>query len=131
VDQDGARRGLQDRRVAQGREVNCMDRRRFAWWPLLHRERRLSREPGAALFQGLRIRLTLWYSGVLGAAFVLFGVALYFGVQYLLLFPVEGDLSRHVHMHMRQLVVSPYSACSSTTFVPGPVPPNQPAIDSG
>jgi len=32
---------------------------------------------------------------------------------------------------MRQLVVSPYSACSSTTFVPGPVPPNQPAIDSG
>ncbi len=108
-----------------------MDRRRSPLWPLLHRERRLSREPGASLFQGLRIRLTLWYSGVLAVAFVLFGIALYFGVQYLLLSPVEGDLSRHVHVHMGQLAVSSYSACSSTTFVPGPVPPNQPAINSG
>ena len=108
-----------------------MDRRRSAWWPLPHREHHLSREQGAALFQGLRIRLTLWYSGVLGVAFVLFGVALYFGVQYLLLSPVDSDLARHAHMHTGQLAVSPYSACSSTTFVPGPVPPNQPSTNSG
>src|SRR6266566_32616 len=32
---------------------------------------------------------------------------------------------------MKQLAASSYSACSSTTFIPGPVPPNQPVIDSG
>ncbi len=66
-----------------------MNWRRFSWWPLHRGRGRLSREPGAALFQGLRIRLTLWYCGVLGAALVLFGVILYFGVQFFLLNPVE------------------------------------------
>ena len=63
---------------------------RPAWLPMQHGKGRLSREPGAAMFQGLRVRLTLWYCGVLCAALVLFVVFLYFGVRYLLLTPVRG-----------------------------------------
>ncbi|HEX6109363.1 MAG TPA: ATP-binding protein [Ktedonobacteraceae bacterium] len=93
-----------------------MNRSRFAWWPLHRRKSHLSREPGAALFQGLRIRLTLWYCGVLGAALVLFSVALYVGVQYFLLTPVEADTAGHAHAHVEQwLTFLPDRACSSFT----------------
>ncbi len=90
-----------------------MNRNRFIWWPLHRREGHLSREPGAALFWGLRIRLTLWYCGVLGAALVLFGVALYFGTQYFLLSPIEADTAGHAQAHVQQwLTDSPYrGAC--------------------
>ena len=90
-----------------------MNRGRLIGWPLLRRESRLSREPGAALFWGLRIRLTLWYCGVLGAALVLFGVALYFGTQYFLLSPIEADAAGHAQAHVQQwLTNSPYrGAC--------------------
>ncbi len=71
---------------------------RPAWWPHLRRSR-LSQEPGAALFQGLRTRLTLWYCGVLGAALILFGVALYFGTQHFLITPVAGDAQAHARVH--------------------------------
>ena len=58
-------------------------------WSIRHRGKsRLSREAGAALFQGLRIRLTLWYCGVLGAALVLFGVALLLIAVYVLLWEI-------------------------------------------
>src|SRR5947209_4549565 len=77
-----------------------MNRSRSAWWPLYQGKGRFSREPGAAMFQGLRIRLTLWYCGVLGAALVLFGVALYFGAQYFLLHPIEGDVAVHSRVHV-------------------------------
>ncbi|HCF86247.1 MAG TPA: hypothetical protein DEV72_13715, partial [Ktedonobacter sp.] len=80
---------------------------------------------------GLRVRLTLWYCGVLCAALVLFGVFLYFGVRYLLLTPVEADLSKHAQIHTGQLSVSPYEACSSTTFAPQPGSPDQPSFASG
>src|SRR5712691_8824578 len=76
-----------------------MNWNRPAWWPL-HLRGRLSREPDAALFQGLRVRLTLWYCGVLGAALVLFGVALYFGTQYYLLRPVADDAAAHARVHV-------------------------------
>src|SRR5712692_2170409 len=90
-----------------------MNRSRPAWWPMPRREGRLSREPGAALFQGLRIRLTLWYCGVLGAALLLFGVALYFGTQYFLVTPIENDAAGHARAHVEQwLRNSPYrGAC--------------------
>ena len=101
-----------------------MNGSRSAWWPLHRRDHRQSREPGAALFQGLRVRLTLWYSGVLCAALVLFGVALYFGVQILLLSPVKADLSAHIQQHLEKLLTDSYLACSSTTF--GPPAPDQP-----
>jgi signal transduction histidine kinase len=102
-----------------------MSRQLFAWWPLHRREGRLSREPGAALFWGLRIRLTLWYCGVLGAALVLFGVALYFGTQYFLLSPIEADAAGHAHAHVGQVLSRAPGACS--TF--GPF--GQPGPDQG
>ncbi len=90
-----------------------MDRSRFAWWPLWRRKGRLSQGPEAALFQGLRIRLTLWYSLVLCAALVLFSVILYLGARHFLLTPVEDDTARHAHAHVQQwLRDSPYrGAC--------------------
>jgi len=70
-------------------------------------------EPGAQLFSGIRIRLTLWYCGVLGAALVLFGVSLYFGVQHFLLAAVDTDAATHARAHVGQwLASSPDSACS-------------------
>jgi signal transduction histidine kinase len=54
------------------------------------------------MFQGLRIRLTLWYCGVLGVALVLFGVALYFGTQYFLLTPIESDTQMHAQVHQNE-----------------------------
>ncbi|HAH00303.1 MAG TPA: hypothetical protein DCL75_15960 [Ktedonobacter sp.] len=105
---------------------------RPAWLPMQHGKGRLSREPGAAMFQGLRVRLTLWYCGVLCAALVLFVVFLYFGVRYLfLLTPVEADLSKHAQFRTGQLSVSPYDACSSTTFALQPGSPDQPSSSSG
>ena len=90
-----------------------MYRSRFAWWPLHRRRGRLAQEPGAAMFQGLRVSLTLWYCVVLGAALVLFGVALYFGVQYSLLTPIENDAAGHARAHVGQwLSGSPFrGAC--------------------
>ena len=75
-----------------------MNWNRPAWWPPFRRGR-LSQEPGAALFQGLRSRLTLWYCAVLGAALILFGVVLYFGTQYYLINPVATDARSHASVH--------------------------------
>ena len=66
----------------------------------VHRDKsRLSQEAGASMFQDLRIRLTLWYCGVLGVALILFGVALYFGTQYFLLTPIASDAAMHALVH--------------------------------
>jgi signal transduction histidine kinase len=54
------------------------------------------------MFQGLRIRLTLWYCGVLGVALLLFGVALYFGTQYFLFTPIESDAAMHAQVHQNE-----------------------------
>src|SRR5215469_5266164 len=67
-----------------------------------HDKSHLSQEAGAAMFQGLRIRLTLWYCGVLGVALVLFGVALFFGTQYFLLSPIASDAARHAIVHQNE-----------------------------
>ena len=78
------------------------------------RQRRHRNEPGAQLFSGLRIRLTLWYCGVLAAALILFGIGLYFGAQYFLLHPVEADSAMHAQVHATQwLSGSLNDACSS------------------
>lgn len=91
------------------------------WW---HRH---SSEPGAALFRGLRLSLTLWYSGVLGAALILFSLALYFGAQYFLLASVQTNLASRAQLRLIQWQrFSPHRACSS--FVPpGPFPTSPPA----
>ncbi len=72
-------------------------------WSKVHRDKsHLSQEAGAAMFQGLRIRLTLWYCGVLGVALVFFGVALYFGTQYFLLSPIASDAAIHALVHQNE-----------------------------
>ncbi len=88
-----------------------MNGRRPGWWPLRRGMSRLSREPGAALFQGLRIRLTLWYCGVLGVALVLFGVILYFGVQYFLINPIKASAQQHADAHVAQVQSGNPNAC--------------------
>jgi signal transduction histidine kinase len=73
-------------------------------------ERRPSQE--AALFQGLRVRLTLWYCAVLCAALVLFGVALYVGAQYFLISPLQNAAAGHAHgSQMQWLTQSADHAC--------------------
>jgi signal transduction histidine kinase len=90
-----------------------MNRSRLARWTLWRRKDRLSQGPEAALFQGLRVRLTLWYCLVLCAALVLFGVILFLGARVFLLNPVEDDTARHAHAHVQQwLNDTPYrGAC--------------------
>ena len=75
---------------------NSMNSRSNSWSRIHRGKGRLSQEAGSAMFQGLRIRLTLWYCGVLGVALLLFGVALYFGTQYFLLTPIESDAARNL-----------------------------------
>ena len=87
---------------------------------------RHAKEAGAAMFQGLRIRLTLWYCAVLGMALLLFGMALYLGTQYFLLAPIEADAATHAQMRANNWLRSP-SDQSSPAFGPpdqfGPPPP--------
>jgi signal transduction histidine kinase len=91
-----------------------MNWRNSSLLPLGRRSSRLSQGPEAALFQGLRIRLTLWYCLVLCAALVIFSVILYFGARYFLLNPVEGMTAEHAHAHMFTLLAgAPDRACSS------------------
>lgn len=46
----------------------------------------------ARMFQGIRLRLTLWYTGVLALALLLFGVALYLGVRQAAVGPIEDRI---------------------------------------
>src|SRR5947208_2175883 len=105
-----------------------MNWRISSWWPLGRRKGRLSQGPEAALFQGLRIRLTLWYCLVLCAALVIFSLILYLGASFFLLNPVEGMAAMHAHDHtFTWLAGSPERACSSFGSPGrfGPPPPDQ------
>jgi signal transduction histidine kinase len=87
---------------------------------------RLAREAGATLFQGLRVRLTLWYCAVLGIALILFGVALYIGTRYSLLNPIASDAAGHAQVHENEWFTgSPEQAC------PFPAPASQPTLPPG
>ncbi|MEO8972211.1 MAG: ATP-binding protein [Ktedonobacteraceae bacterium] len=92
-------------------------------WSILHRRRgHISQEAGAALFQGLRIRLTLWYCGVLGAALILFSIALYFGAQYLFLQSYKDEAQYHAngHVHLWQSGQMDNACPSISPFGPPP-----------
>lgn len=65
---------------------------------LWQRESSFFSEPGADLFKGLRSRLTLWYSGVLGVALLAFSLVIYFSVQYLLFSSVHDELANQAQM---------------------------------
>src|SRR5947209_6152169 len=90
-----------------------MQRSRFAASPLHRGRALLSREPGAALFRGLRINLTLWYCAVLAAALLVFSVALYLSAQYFLIDPIKSDTSMHARGHLGQLLSGSPNACPS------------------
>jgi His Kinase A (phospho-acceptor) domain len=99
-----------------------MNWNRPAWWPHLRRSR-ISQEPGAALFQGLRVRLTLWYCGVLGAALILFGVALYVGTQHFLITPVANDTQGHTAVHENEWLSGQVSQACPLLNQQGPFGP--------
>ena len=92
-----------------------MNWRTPSWWPL--GRSRLSQGPEAALFQGLRIRLTLWYCLVLCAALVIFSVILYLGARYFLLSPIENMTSEHARDHMFTLLSGDFGRTTSSIYL--------------
>ncbi len=90
-------------------------------WAVWSRARKSSREPGATLFQGLRMRLTLWYCAVLGAALVFFCVVLYFGAQHFLFGPINDSIAAHAHVRADEWQKgSMAQACMPAAVQPGP-----------
>jgi signal transduction histidine kinase len=104
---------------------------RQGWWPLHWGRSRHTQEAGASLFQGLRIRLTLWYCAVLAAALVLSGIVLYFSVQHFLLDGIENMVQMHAHMDASQFPLSSASACLSDNLPgqSGPPPVNRGQVE--
>jgi signal transduction histidine kinase len=72
-----------------------------------------AREPGAHMFQGVRLRLTLWYCSVLAAALVLFGVALYVSVHQVLFLSAQDYLTAQEHGRIEQWQHNGVSPCST------------------
>ncbi len=106
-----------------------MSREKPIWQPPFRRKSRGNQEPSAALFQGLRVRLTLWYCGVLGVALILFGVVLYFGAQYFLItVPEQGVYSQANEHAMRWSTESPAQACLPDHPPGGQFGPSQPGL---
>ncbi len=79
-----------------------MSREKPGWWPPYRRQKRGNQEPSAALFQGLRVRLTLWYCGVFGIALILFCVVLYLGAQFYILGLPEQGTHEHAREHAQR-----------------------------
>ncbi|WP_069801431.1 sensor histidine kinase [Thermogemmatispora onikobensis] len=84
--------------------------------------RLLVEEAGASLFRGLRTRLTLWYCGVLGAALILFGVALYFGANYFLLQPLEDSAQQYARVHAAQWLAGHIDRACASPMPDNPFP---------
>lgn len=82
---------------------------RVAAW----RQRRQARqrEPGSALFHGLRLRLAFWYGGVLAAALLLVGVGIYVSLGQLLLRPVKSEVAGQLQPLVQQWTREPDSVC--------------------
>jgi signal transduction histidine kinase len=78
-----------------------------------------STEPGAALFRGLHLRLTLWYSGVLVLALVACGFVLYFGLQDLTLSSVRTSLRDRADFQVQEWQRTPPHICGQPTEGPG------------
>jgi len=86
-------------------------RARLAWPQQLRRWRSGRRDPSAALFRGLRLRLTLWYSGVLAISLLLAGIGLYFGVERLVVRPITQDVDRQVAQMARDWAREGHPPC--------------------
>jgi len=70
-------------------------------------------EAEATLFARIRRRLTLWYSGVLAAGLLLFGVLLYAGVSQALLGPVDQALKADADRIGAQWQAFPVASCDT------------------
>jgi len=68
-------------------------------------------EPGSALFRGLHLRLTLWYSGVLVLALVVCGLVLYFGLQDLTFSSVRTTLRGWTDFQTQEWLRTPPQIC--------------------
>ena len=101
------------------------------WRRKQSQKRQIPQEAGATLFQGLRVRLTLWYCAIMAVALVVFGVALYFSTQDLLLRPTKAEVKGNAEMHVqRWLSDSLAQACQAIDNPPNPFgstnqPPSQ------
>ncbi len=83
--------------------------RLLAWLPGAAQDRRT--EPGAALFRGLHLRLTLYYSGVVLVALVASGLVLYFGLQDLSLGSVRTTLHEWSDFQTQEWLRAPPRIC--------------------
>ncbi|GHO93880.1 hypothetical protein KSF_039280 [Reticulibacter mediterranei] len=70
------------------------------------------------MFRGVRLRLTLWYCSVLAVALVLFGAALYVGVEQVLFRSTQNYLTEHALERARQWQYAPIAPCSSMSSSP-------------
>jgi signal transduction histidine kinase len=68
------------------------------------------------MFRGVRLRLTLWYCSVLAVVLVLFGAALYVGVEQVLFRSTQNYLTEHALERSRQWQYAPVAPCSSSIF---------------
>src|SRR5262245_32911118 len=91
-------------------------------WRPWHRGAGRPAEPGAALFRALRLRLTLWYSGVILLAFFAFGMVLYFGLQDLTLGPVHASLQSVADFAIQEWQRIPPHRCGEPGGRPFPSP---------
>jgi signal transduction histidine kinase len=86
---------------------------------LSRRETSYSSESETALFKRLHLRLTFWYSAVLGGALLIFCLVIYFSVQYLLFSSVRDELATQA-----QIIAGPRR--ESGGFCNRQQPPNPP-----
>jgi signal transduction histidine kinase len=70
------------------------------------------------MFRGVRLRLTLWYCSVLAVVLVLFGAALYVGVQQVLFRSTQDYLTTQGLERTRQWQHEEISPCSSLSNSP-------------
>ncbi len=97
---------------------------RAAWLPWRRRAAHLP-EPGAALFRGLRLRLTLWYSGVLALALIACGLVLYFGLRDLTLTPVRTSMELLAQFGVQEWQRVPPHICGEPGGGGRPPPPRR------
>ena len=83
-------------------------------------QRTRAAEPGAALFSGLRRRLTAWYSAVLAVALLACGLVLYFGLQDLTLSPVDAQLRAQAEFTSQEWTRTPPRVCGEGGNRPPP-----------
>src|SRR4051794_6175660 len=87
--------------------------------------------PGAALFSRVRLRLTLWYSGILAVALVASGLVLYFGLQDLTVTPIKNDLRSQATFRAAEWLRNPGRACGQPGGGPGGPGPGGPGERGG